>query len=992
VDGTPYELMASLEDGTNATIASGQHVLSLPLAGGVLVFEGCFSVRLQDNRIFGSGNTYNLRLRFSPVLYGNPLTSASLQVSARYEPYQSVQLPLGTIVNRSFRDEVAGDGQGGWTDQGQDNDLASMQPGLLQASHVIFDIIDPSANDDRAALVLGQVALDLTDIGEAVDPAQASTETTSVPPLTSATLNVNDTNAYHNLYLLHAAASSLNAMDLVGTITIHYADGTESSHEVLNDRDVGNWRNPFPCPNASIAWLSENPTATIGLYVSCFPIEHKEIYSLTFEHSGEGAWMIVGLAASTQDIPVNMLSIPFEVEAGDDWAPYSHSLDIASGSVFDFSSQLDAPAGKYGALIVSPEGKFEFEQRPGQRVRFWGVNLCFSAQYLEQAEADALAERLARSGYNTVRLHHFDRDLVVPNADSWELDPVQLDKLDYLFAALKNRGIYINIDLYSSRKFSPVEEAAFGVPAGQGVALFKSVLPISEAAFDSWKRFTDNLLNHYNPYTGSTWAEDPALIGICPVNENPLFNRVERDPDILARYEAAFSEAYPSAGTASGPDFNIFIYETNILSDARMGDYIRSLGCRALITGANYTISQGLTYVRQYYDYVDNHAYWDHPQFPGTSWALPYIFGQYCATERKASIPARIMPTRIFGLPFTVTEFHFCRPNQYRAEDAVLMPAYASLQDWDALYNFQYAMSRDMALDGSIENYFALASDPISLITDRVSSFLFKRGDIAPAQYAVVYAVRPEEAFTELGRLFPTEFNPIGLVSRIGSLPGNPAEILAADPGLNAAVIGISPTPTAPLPAQTYLAEASLAQALQQDGVLPAGSVNDEGTRFVSDTRQIELRSDERTVIVVTPWSELFYLAPKSQLQGDRISVANGTTECSIAVVALDDLPLSQTRRVLVTHLTDSLPEGAHFSNYDRKMLESWGTGPHLVRKGDAEIALRLAPGNWQAWAVDATGTRQNAVSLQTGEDNSLLLNVSTVTGDQAHLAYELAR
>ncbi|MDR2674300.1 MAG: glycosyl hydrolase family 5, partial [Opitutaceae bacterium] len=35
---------------------------------------------------------------------------------------------------------------------------------------------------------------------------------------------------------------------------------------------------------------------------------------------------------------------------GPDWAPYAHSVEIAPGGVFDYSANLDAPAGKHGAL------------------------------------------------------------------------------------------------------------------------------------------------------------------------------------------------------------------------------------------------------------------------------------------------------------------------------------------------------------------------------------------------------------------------------------------------------------------------------------------------------------------------------------------------------------------------------------------------------------------------------------------------------------------
>ncbi|WP_157837228.1 cellulase family glycosylhydrolase, partial [Geminisphaera colitermitum] len=227
---------------------------------------------------------------------------------------------------------------------------------------------------------------------------------------------------------------------------------------------------------------------------------------------------------------------------GPDWAPYDHKLDIAPGSIFDRAALIDAPAGKYGPLTITPSGQFEYANRPGQRVRFYGINLCFDANFPTHAQADALADRLARSGYNAVRLHHYDRELVNQqkrhSVSSHDLDPAQLDRIDYLFAALKKRGLHINIDMHSMRSFSPAE-----IPdLDQRIEMeIKHLVPISETAFAAWAAFAQKLLTHQNPHTGLTWAADPALIGICMLNEDTFFGDINRhSPKLLALYQKAF--------------------------------------------------------------------------------------------------------------------------------------------------------------------------------------------------------------------------------------------------------------------------------------------------------------------------------------------------------------------------------------------------------------------------------------------------------------------
>src|SRR5205823_3063570 len=149
----------------------------------------------------------------------------------------------------------------------------------------------------------------------------------------------------------------------------------------------------------------------------------------------------------------------------DDWLPVTASPAIAAGSALDVSFLVPAPAGRGGFVTVT-DGRLAFSQ--GGRARFLGVSLIPPAAFVEPERADALADRLARSGISLVRLGELDaplgpdRSLIDDTRDDTQaFDPGALARLDHLVAALKARGISVALELQGARRFR----------AGDGVAL-----------------------------------------------------------------------------------------------------------------------------------------------------------------------------------------------------------------------------------------------------------------------------------------------------------------------------------------------------------------------------------------------------------------------------------------------------------------------------------------------------------------------------------------
>ncbi len=894
-------------------------------------------------------------------------------------PEHSTAVDFRAWMNRGFLDAQPGDGQGGWTDEGPGQDLAAFSPEKISPDAPAFSIVDPAHNGGKSCLALAGP-------GQELLPRKIG-------------IPVSDASGWKYLYLLHAAASTgaenTGESTLIGRLTIVYADGGTQQEDVVLGRDVGDWQTPDPLPNARLAW--KNDAASAGLFASRFPLSGKAVSQIQLECSGSALWLLLGITASPEDWTAARQQADL-IQAGDDWIPCPLKLDIEPGGVFDQSALNDAPAGKYGPLITTPQGHFEFRDRPGFRAKFWGVNTCFDVNFPEHDEAERLAARLARSGYNTVRLHHYD-GLLLKKGSSSDLDPDRLDRLDFFFAALKKQGIYINIDLFSSnRNFTQQEIPDLGIDPGPS-RLIKRLLPASENAFQAWTRFARNLLTHRNPYTGLTWAGDPALIGICPLNEDTLYEIFRDGPTSpMARfYEEVFTRREASGGhrpDETGDARRIRLL-TEISGDSyrRIRDFLRSLGVQAPLTGSNFRSSQALAFVRSEYDYVDNHDYWNHPTFPEKRWAMPVKFNQKSSLKTFCWLPRNLMPTRIFGKPFVVTEFNFVWPNAFRAEGGALMASYSLLQDWDALYNFAYAEKKDHAFSPQPSRFFSLASDPVGLLADRFSALVFRRQEIPPAREGFVFAVEEKTAFSGAParpRAFPNAFSELGFVARIGSLPGSPQSV-AADPALKTLSLQAVVAEGCERKDNLFPATPDLAAQLTDAGLLSRDAVNRKTGRFVASGGAVELDTARGTFLMRTPSSEGFVLPAGRSLQGERVRVENGRVFATVYVTSVDGLPLADSTRLLVLHLTDSLNTGSRFRDATHTLLESWGTLPHLVRKGEAQVTLRLGAGDWKAWAVDLSGKRLGEVPLAK-KDDTLILQAHTALNGEGVLAYEIAR
>jgi len=156
------------------------------------------------------------------------------------------------------------------------------------------------------------------------------------------------------------------------------------------------------------------------------------------------------------------------------------------------------------------------------RVRLWGVNLSFSANWPREKDAAQVARRLAAAGINSVRLHHMDTSRwprgLWNRRDGKTIEPEAIERLDRFIAELARHGIRIDLNLHVGREHS----RALGLPEANR-KYDKIACLFTPALIDAQKDFARQLLGHVNPHRKRRWADDPAIAIVEITNENSFF-------------------------------------------------------------------------------------------------------------------------------------------------------------------------------------------------------------------------------------------------------------------------------------------------------------------------------------------------------------------------------------------------------------------------------------------------------------------------------------
>ena len=726
------------------------------------------------------------------------------------------------------------------------------------------------------------------------------------------------------------------------------------------------------------------------------------------------------------------------IQAGPDWIPLPYDPWIEPGSALDFSSVLPhhSPAGKFGRLNAVGD-HFEFEGLPGVPQRFYGVNLCGTANLPSSREAaDRFVANIARVGYNALRVHHHERTLIAedgrPHPDLGDAapTPAQWEKFDNLVAACVENGVYLTTDLFVSRSHV-TSWRSIGIDQDgylSNTAHFKILCAFWEPAYSNLCTWTKNFLCHVNPRTGRSLAEEPALVTLALINEGNLGNwgggilrslpgvqdawkawLTERRNDAALRAHDANSslplKERPVIAAEGGPSLpreTRPVIDWDSIPDT-IPDNLKASGgtSEALLAGAfaMFLADRETALFERLKTFVRDECGCKAPLSSLSSWynpvqyQLPRTHFDYVDDHFYVDHPKFL--DRSWSLPSSCPNVNPIAGSSAGARSVEwrrLMDKPFCLTEWNYSGPGRFrgvggiatgALGALQGWDGMWRFAWSHGRGGIEKPGGRMGYFDMNSDPLGLAAERAALCLFLRRDLPELETSYPLVLDEATLCDPATGAP--PCELPAALwAGWHAKVGSVVKTreesvegPCATLRRTAEEVRADLAALGAAEAALGAVSID----------------SATGTFLLNTPRTAGGF-AEAGEHEAGAIRFALSDAAATVWASSLDNSPISASSHVLVTHLTDVQNSGIRYGDPGLTILLDWGRTPHLARRGAAEVSLTAAPGEWSAWRLDTAGRRLAEVPVSYDADAGRLFFTARTDLDPAAatLFYELVR
>ncbi len=911
-------------------------------------------------------------------------------------------IDIKNLANMGFADEVAGDGKGGWTDQGSVNDMRYFDSfGKVKFHGVDFDIIDPAKNNGKAVITLR---------GQNLETLPNEVE-----------IPVNQKGA--GVYFLH---SSAYVTDNIATYSFVYEDGSRYDVPIRNKEEIFNFWGTGYSERCKQAWNGKNDSTTsvsIYLYTMENPYPDKTISKLVCKTTGKDAFCMIVAATLTDKGPYMMEEKDRGNVDTSHWYPYElPTSDTIIGTALDCSFLMDAPSGKHGWLQIKGDALY-FED--GTKANFWGTDIG-EAALVGHERIDKLINRIAASGFNLVRIHNYMaphlsfRNIYASGPSQKVLNSQRVDSLCYAVSKFKEKGMYVYLDMNTARSSNEDDNIRGAKDKSTSQISLKPIYYFDEELQKIDENYIRELLGTYNPYTGCTLAQDSTIAFIDFKNETTLYSCTREyakyyDDDLKKLYSTWLKEKYGSdeslreawrylgkEGLLDGESIENNSVEIGYQGEREkyvkprqtdnlhfiadvMSEYYASrkaitdeLGYKGLLTtctlwGMNYP---SLIYTLTDSDMIDSHVYWSHPTEYYSFQKNTTMGGNAPISmmeDKNFGFMGNLFNETVYGMPHTITEWDECDMNPTMAEEYTLMGAFSSLQNWIPL-NFGYFSQFDEVTEiksstgprkvlyndsykgdpNAIRDYWSINNNPVKMGCVPAGSIMKIRGDVKQADTGFYTRYSQNDYFNPENQSLPHDPY-VGMVGKTGLMydkRGYDKEYNDND----------------------VLYRAYMSQKL--------------GIPYVSETG--EMRTDLKGAVfeLNTERSQ----AVTGRISGKRFETDDMVVEidnpfANINLTSLSNDPIWNADRILLTAAGDQRNTDEVRSNDGMTIIQGGGA-PILVEPITGKLTVKTRD-DITVYRLASTGARKGTARVEKDENGYSVIRLSE---DDACMNYEIVR
>ncbi|MEM1125343.1 MAG: carbohydrate binding domain-containing protein [Bacteroidota bacterium] len=407
--------------------------------------------------------------------------------------------------------------------------------------------------------------------------------------------------------------------------------------------------------------------------------------------------------------------------------------------------------------------------------------------------------------------------------------------------------------------------------------------------------------------------------------------------------------------------------ETRAVSPARMQDmtafyieleraYYRemhtfltdTLGVRVPISGTNWYMGLPAMAVQDQMDYLDNHAYWDHPSFPNQAWDFNDWLIDNTPMVRD---PADNTITQLMGgvahpdKPYTISEYNHPFPNRYQAEAPLFLTAYSAVQGVDGLMFYlyhQYGGAGSDALweDDQVTDFFRMHRDPTMMALMPTLAHVYRTGLIQEDDDPVRLRFAPETV-----RSWPASPSSGQFFSGIRDFV-HPSHIL-----------------TRRFVTDSFEASEETDFSVYQRP-LPGP--------YRTQTGEITWDPEGGTLIVATDRfiAKTGFLDQMSPSEAPGFLTLTGDDFGTVTWLSLTDADLYQARRSIFTLASRTQNEGMRWAG-TRTLGGQWGTAPTAVAPLRVTARFPLFADSIRVYPLDETGQETGIYTTYRSTDNT---------------------